>query len=1522
MNCTYTYKGTAYKSYQDLVRAIKDDHIINYENESDIIFSKANQKQEKIASAIANLQAIPVKSHNKMAYDDGEPYWTSKDCISSQELIDTPVFYEKTHITSLSRDGYIEHKAAQFVKDGVSPTLEEGKRKATLEVDNWDMIAADATQLHTIISKIDDKTSTYEFNKQLKDTKFKNVSNALKTEIDNTKISIFSGIKKKNSGRSSQAFFNVNLTAKLRDMPKDIFGHIDMCIVDADGDLHIYNYKVTTSGINMGSVKMEKYRYQMALLKQMLAAHGISVNNATLHIIPVRMVYNDDLSAIDSISVQKPEELTVINDRYVFKKYDDAANYFIPAHVDTDKLSDEDLDNASKDLQAIFPERDIQASGIQISAQEWIKKNRGNIKESTDPKYGYILYIDEDHIYNIEDRTVPEKNKEIIEILEEHSEKLSPENDIVLKRVVKDVKAGLTDGTSNFLSNKAYSKTGLYLHKVFSPYFAINKDTPSGWELIDNDVLLSANILLFKNKASGQINTVILSGMDLDAMIRFKRGTNILGSRLYDTKSGSLVNYKSNMGTIEAVRAMTLLNRVLPKISGDKLLGSLKVVSLQGRGQSSIYNMETLNKECFSKIIQEVNQIKTVNIHNNFIGFKYVDQFETLVQDYKDTIADSTLLKAETQELLDTGFGELQDAKTVEARLTALRSIQKTMEENYPAITNNLEASLKSKATKKIALLYADVLKAITYYNVGEINPNVQALSSIDKNVFVSSRVPNSNFRIITDLYNRALNTIAEKAVQKWIPIRSFFKTFYDEIGYSRLQNSILGNQAKQFQDLYKRDSQGNNTLELLNPYNPNEMAQIKNDGKKNAKQQFLKRILFEFAKIKYPNQGIQFDFTSADDPKLQEFIKKHGDTYFQIPLEKASISTRRTIYPLSKKLEYIKESATALLRNPKQAFDEFVQNVTSPEDQELRDQSWRARQLQNSFQRGDSKERNNYIAAHGADYFETNLEVLLADYIERDIETKEYNKALVTIKGVLFQLNALASVPNKEKIIKQTISMIDDFVKVNMFHMSVMEKTSQKILGFLTPLKRMVSNTLIAGNITSMLRDTFEGCWQNTMRTINHYQTDISAKSLMKAYKTVIKNSFTDGRSINIVNQLCQIYRLSNIDISRISEGLKSGRGISNIGNWAYATLRRPDFLNRMTLFVAKCYEDGVYDAFDIKDGELVYDWKKDKRFSIYASGDTSNKEYYNQQGAYYNAIRAYNREHPDATLNYTDNLPMPYSLQEVEEMKNVANSIYGAYDRSTRAAYEHMALGTFFGMYSTWMNGIYANYMMKPGQYTNGSSELVQDRDSAGNLKFLDDTGQVIVQYKSEDGTIKYFYDGTVKQATENLTHIKPLMHRVPIVIQGIYYTLKDTLRALNNGDFKSEIWVDPVQRRNLLKLGSDLLAFLIFSILYGCAIDPSYRNFKKDMKNRDVLTNATVELVYKSSSRSYDGFKGVFNVFQFLGENTNPPIYSQNLKLIKQTLGVIAGKRSVSDLINNNVAVLRAFQDTRNAYNKSQQ
>ena len=72
---------------------------------------------------------------------------------------------------------------------------------------------------------------------------------------------------------------------------------------------------------------------------------------------------------------------------------------------------------------------------------------------------------------------------------------------------------------------------------------------------------------------------------------------------------------------------------------------------------------------------------------------------------------------------------------------------------------------------------------------------------------------------------------------------------------------------------------------------------------------------------------------------------------------------------------------------------------------------------------------------------------------------------------------------------------------------------------------------------------------------------------------------------------------------------------------------------------------------------------------------------------------------------------------------------------------------------------------------------------------------------------------------------------------------------------GLFKDYIWADPMQRKNIEKLFSDLLALILFGTIFGVALTPEYKEFKKGMKERDFLTNACVELLYKSSSRSYD-------------------------------------------------------------------
>jgi len=72
------------------------------------------------------------------------------------------------------------------------------------------------------------------------------------------------------------------------------------------------------------------------------------------------------------------------------------------------------------------------------------------------------------------------------------------------------------------------------------------------------------------------------------------------------------------------------------------------------------------------------------------------------------------------------------------------------------------------------------------------------------------------------------------------------------------------------------------------------------------------------------------------------------------------------------------------------------------------------------------------------------------------------------------------------------------------------------------------------------------------------------------------------------------------------------------------------------------------------------------------------------------------------------------------------------------------------------------------------------------------------------------------------------------------------------------------------------AELLAWLIFGTIYKCVLTPGFKEFKKGMKERDILTNAITELIYKSSSSSYDSFKGLYNIIDFVGNADGTPIY----------------------------------------------
>jgi hypothetical protein len=89
---------------------------------------------------------------------------------------------------------------------------------------------------------------------------------------------------------------------------------------------------------------------------------------------------------------------------------------------------------------------------------------------------------------------------------------------------------------------------------------------------------------------------------------------------------------------------------------------------------------------------------------------------------------------------------------------------------------------------------------------------------------------------------------------------------------------------------------------------------------------------------------------------------------------------------------------------------------------------------------------------------------------------------------------------------------------------------------------------------------------------------------------------------------------------------------------------------------------------------------------------------------------------------------LPTPYSNADILAIKGLADNIYGAYDKVLKSMMEHGTVMWFFGMYTTWMNGIYSNYFMKPGRYRTTRMQMEQEIDESGKPLFWTLDGRMV--------------------------------------------------------------------------------------------------------------------------------------------------------------------------------------------------
>ena len=1550
-NCTYDIvNGETGISLLELLRYVDKQfaEVLDTKEKAsinDIVYSKSPLK-DSIITKIGEVKHdyIVTSARTVSTYDD--ELGGDGSTLSYQEFIEDPAcLIDGVHLVRpFNKEEFRANEIENLKKNGYS------EERATAEVDkdlaNMEQFKKDSVIFHKIADgygAISTKTKNSEY--------IDAISGIIKDTAFDGRTALLEDFKGQMEHFVDQYIYrtqvnpviigNVGLKAQVEALGKELVGHVDYLSIDDSGTLHIYNFKASQQSMNLWSKdKWKKYNYGMAFLKQMLAYNGIPVENIELNIVPVKMDY--DGADLKKITLGAPQNISVsTSGNYMLEQYDKHARHFIRSNVAIPKVTIETFDKADEIFQHIFPILNMRSEGTHRSAVEMIKRSpeAGEaeplvIREVNDEKGRWEVIID-GKSYRPKSNKNKNNNQDILNIVIEHLGEIQDETlqtVHTLKEAIHKMnqigEKGVFVPEADVIDKlKGLSQSRGFIKMMLDTYFNdIEEWRGSGehktpvyrWKLRDD--LLDYNIILMQS-TDGQLDLISLSAFDCNAEIPFGKGRHsLLGAYKTDVQTNTL---RGDYGNAEVIRAIVLLNQILPtmKDMDNVQLGRVKVLSHTGTSRN--YSISSITKNVLPEIITTVNNAnKELGFVNNFRALKseqFVDPLDSVMYEYGLLVNNRS--ESEIMRYSPDKFAQLANLAESDKAYEKTKLLKELLESfqselisilpssKFEDIVRMAKGQFGSIRDQQVCRLYRAISEAYHHYNGDTLNYEKE-LTDIYRHMSTTNHIPNQNIRIVTDNLAQTYNSIATEIEQYHAKnMRKFIKEFLDAKGYGMTRNATLGDEVNVFKNLFELDEQGKRTMKFKNPWTDGSLD--------SAEQEFLKKALWQFYIIR--NGGDALNLGSYNDPKVLDFIQNRagGHKYLWCPLMRASNSTK-----VMQNLETSTWKGRAarmwkIIQNPKQYYDDQIENLTEEErkliNQGLAADKEKLGRVINMFQIGDETgkdagTRQKYIDDNGIEFFETNVETILIEYLSKNIECTKLKDFMVGTRSLLFQLTLMGEESGNSDIMKREIQYIRDFLKVNVFNTTIKSETGQVLTGALAGVRSKVTLMNLGGNMISFFRDVFQGFEENFMRTVTKLNTDIDAKTLSKAYAYTITHGMTNTMNISMLSALQAKYRLSNIDLASM-ESLRIGRGgVANYKNWAYATLRRPDFLNRMTLFVARCMKDGCWEGWELNDDILTYNWKKDKRFKALVDGTPKDSAEYKQAKALYmSKAREWNAEHPESQIDLNPEtaetfLPAPYSDREILAIKEVADNIYGAYDKSLKSMGEHTTIMWFFGMYTTWMNGIWNNYFMKPGKYIANRSNMEQQTNEAGKPLFLDENGNI----------------------TEEDTGM-PLYHNVPTIVQGIAYTIRDLYYITKDGGLqamKEYITANPTVRANLAKLISDMLVTLLMFIAFKFALDPAYKDYKKDMKNNPVLANLATEIFYKAGSRSYDSFRGPLNFKDWLGDNTASPMYEVNLKVAQDALKVVTGRKSLPDAFMGNFAVARAGKDTYNAWKKAQE
>ena len=1433
---------------------------------------------------------------------------------------------------------------------------DESKQLRELMTNKWDYQAAAGTAVHYILQQYftkDEKTGKILGDSDrniIIDTIISNIEKGLKEELGSRyreglyneqtikDAIIYADTLKsqlrKLHGDNCEFYPELGVSHKMHKVPSDkpgiLMGYIDLAVLGENGQMNYYDYKTSPKEYaDFGSAKKLAYTYQLAAYGKLFKQYGLDYRDSDIGILPLQFQELQLLNPEEAHSNPKKakfgyktiswgdeiiqrevkQRINAVDSRGNQPVLDNLDDY-LPEEIIFDAPTEKCIENVEEQIKTWCP--DYQK--YKVKTDEEIKKmlEENDALKPVERK-GKKVYVYKTKYGNKE--IIANDEFELIEKVKKQQERYEKSKEWMASTVVKALKYGIEHNTTDIGEHIASIDTkGLAdetgLSKWFSDY--LGRYCNDNWEVVEHDTLKHFGIIVLRNKLNrNQIDVIKMSSTPNLYYNPFesnketkKKNKNHLLSYAFQPDIVEQSNQKSLMldgyeGNIELLETVLVLNNIPGLFNEDysgAVIGDIQVMnSYRGEG------IHASNEELLYTF-KKLNSLSPLKHEDNISSGKV--KFGTAFDIAKNMFIDAMTLNSD----FNLKESEFNSAKldldkaidgSVDKKIAVVEDIIRRLETSYKYLKGGV--TRENILTKPEARLYVQMLQAlaglrgVTFKQQirdhdkwlqektfkGILSKGVSG-TYIDNPGNLLSDTLNQVTKLVTQAYQNVRNSMTSKVAR----LRKATEELKKAKGYYGAAEYV-GNAT----NMYK------NMTEMVNG---DLLFKDLNSIKDPAEKKYLELVL------EIVNENRFGGKVSKDE--LEYWKESHDLRYYRVPLVKGSAESQDSI-------EGFKKGFVERLKNfnPKNALSDLRAATEGIfiEDAPSQDRAEYLFDIANRFDRTENspKERLESLEKMGEGYFEHNLEMLCFKHTYAYESAKQFNKVFPMIKAAMAYLTAAGTTRNTnfENDIDYLTGYIRSSIKGQPLEKNDEMKEATLVSG---KLKQVASFMALAFSPVQFMYQTIQGLWQDISLIIR--KPDGSQAFTFSNMWSAAKEVYRDLRHFSDTPTKCQLINewlgVNDMDMNLYAERMRTDvHNKYNFTNLAFKFASRPDYYNRMTIIVAKMKADGIWDALEVKDGQLVYNYKKDKRFSAYANGNTSDPNY-NKQASLYHTIAeqfiAEGTQNPDGS-QFQIGQPLPYAWtnQEAESVKSLCDLIYGYYSHEKKSLIHATFLGSLYMQMRTYWSGKKNQYLAPGGVRIQGKWEQAVDNITKKPLYY---------QLKS-NGTIDYDAPLTTDETSAPFYQWKGQWQEGVILTCAEIFRHGLTVEGLKEG--WNETWnnqdenIRTIRRANLKQFAGDLAFYgMISTLIAGILMANWDKELQKDAKDSGELGDAAKATAFKLLRTSFGQSADDFNWWNSIGSplvGWNPFALSQGTYLLGRLSNVLMGDQDFYTGVVNSFA-----------------